>query len=142
MKQIFTLMLMGVFMLSCSNDDDNVSVTPNCDTQTIIDAQQYANVTLDQITINSLEIVDDCLTINFGASGCDGNSWTPTLIDANVILESFPPQRNLKFIINNQELCQAYFTKEVSFDVSGLQVLGGSVQLNLANTADGILYTY
>lgn len=141
MKQIFSLLLIVLFALGCSSDDDCINQS-DCDYQVIVDEQQYANVAISPLTIISLELIDDCLTINFGASGCDGNTWNPQLIDAGIILESLPPQRNLKFAIHNLELCDAYITKEISFDVSNLQVDNSSVLLNITNEDESILYTY
>ena len=40
----------------------------------------------------------------------------------------------------NEELCNAYITKEMTFDISNLQVDGDKVQLNITNCNENILY--
>ena len=87
-------------------------------------------------------INDNCLKINFSSGGCNGDTWELKLIDSEDILESYPPQRNLRLSLKNEELCEAYITKELTFDISNLQVDGNKVQLNLTNSDKNILYEY
>ena len=68
--------------------------------------------------------------------------WELKLIDSEDILESNPPQRNLRLSLKNEESCLAYITKELTFDISNLQVNGNKVQLNLTNSDKNILYKY
>ena len=134
--------LVFVFLLAisaCSSDDNTTS---NCDQITIIDSNQYKNSPNDQLTVNSLEINDNCLKINFSSGGCSGDTWVLKLIDSEAILESNPPQRNLRLSLKNIELCEAYITKEITFDINKLQVVGNRVLLNLTNSGDQILYEY
>lgn len=108
----------------------------------IINNEEYNNAPNDFVKINSLEIKENFLKINYGAGGCDGDSWELKLIDSEDILESNPVQRNLKFSLKNEELCQAYIIKEITFDISELQTSGNQVLLNITNTDDQILYEY
>jgi hypothetical protein len=64
------------------------------------------------------------------------------LIDSEAILESNPPQRNLRLSLKNEESCEAIINKEVSFDISKLQVDGKKVLLNIFNSSGQILYEY
>ena len=141
MKKILFFTLIGLTILSCSNDDDNENPV-NCDFETVISTEQYANAPSDQLTINSLDINDNCLKINFSSGGCSGDTWVLKLIDSGDILESLPPQRNLRLSLKNEELCEAYITKEIIFDISNLQVDGNQVQLNITNGDESILYEY
>ncbi|WP_242206678.1 hypothetical protein [Aestuariivivens insulae] len=141
MKNILILSLIGIAILSCSNNNDNKNST-NCDFATIISAQQYENAPSDQLNINSLEINGNCLKINFSSGGCSGDTWVLKLIDSENILESSPPQRNLRLSLKNEELCEAYITKELTFDISNLEVDGNKVLLNLINSDKNILYEY
>ena len=141
MKKTLILIFIGIGILSCSNDDDNENQN-NCDFETIINIEQYKNAPSDQVEINSLEINDDCLKINFSSGGCDGDTWELKLIDSEDILESNPPQRNLRLSLKNDELCEAYITKELTFDITNLQVDGNKVQLNITNSDENILYEY
>lgn len=142
MKKILILTIIAIAVLSCSDNDGNGN-SNNCDFASIVSTEQYENAPSDQLAINSLEINGDCLKINFSASGCDGNSWALKLIDSEHIFESFPPQRNLRLSFKNWEDCLAFITKELTFDISNLQVNGNKVQLNLTNSENlNILYEY
>jgi hypothetical protein len=107
-----------------------------------LDKDAYDNAPIDFLNINSLTITDNTLKIIYGSSGCSGDSWELKLIDSEAIMESFPPQRNLKLSLKNQEDCQAYFVKEICFDIRALQTDGNQVILNITNTDNEILYSY
>ena len=140
MKTRVILAFVLLSMLACSDSDDP---DPNgCDFGTVISQERYRNAPSDELTINSLEIENDCLKINFSASGCSGDSWKIELIDASSIKESDPPQRDLRLSLDNDELCEAFITRELSFNISRLKVEGGQVVLNLLNSGDQILYSY
>lgn len=86
-KYITIFLLSTLSLLACSSNDDDQS--PNgCDFRTVISLSQYENAPSDDVHINSLTIDNNCLKINFSASGCDGNSWELKLIDSEAILES------------------------------------------------------
>jgi len=144
MKNKF-LIVFFIFLFShfaCDKEDGNDKNPTNCERTTIISSELYASAPDDALTINSLEIDGDCLKINFSSSGCDGDSWEFKLIDSGNILESFPPQRNLRLSLKNNELCDAYFSRELTFDISNLRVDGKQVKLNLTNSDKSILYKY
>ena len=141
MKKILILTLIGITILGCSKDNNN-EISNNCEFETLISVEQYANAPSDQLNVNSIEINGDCLKINFSSGGCSGITWELKLIDSEAILESNPAQRNLRLSLKNEELCQAYITKEMTFDISNLQVDGNKVQLNLTNSDENILYEY
>ena len=142
MKNINNLFyfLMLVLVLSCNSNDDNS--VPACDASVILSNFQFINADTNIFDINSVTLSGDCLIANISASGCDGASWVLKLIDSEDILESDPPQRNLRLTFLNQEACLAFITTEISFDISDLQVDGGQVQLNLVNTSESLLYSY
>jgi hypothetical protein len=134
MKTSFFSFLLAVILIGCCKPD------ALCEREVIISEQQYENAPNDPLTIKSLSITDDCLKIEFTASGCDGNSWDVKLIDSGVILKSLPPQKNLRLSLKNQELCQALFTKEMTFDISGLRIDEDKIRLNLTNGDKHIIY--
>ena len=146
MKKILTLVLVAYTIFSCSSDDDNDNQTSiDCDVENsiaIISAELFENAPSDQVTINSLSILNDDLTVNFSASGCDGGSWEFKLISAEEVAESDPPQRTLRLSLRNEELCQAVITQELTVNISNLQLEGNQVVLNIANSDDSILYEY
>jgi len=123
---------------SCEKEDH----LTNCGDQIVISADEYITAPNDQLTINNLELNGDCLTINFSSSGCSGDTWKLELIDASIILESNPPQRNLRLSLKNEESCLAYITEEISFDLKDLQIDGNEILLNITNSGDQILYEY
>ena len=138
-KLFFLFLLIGVFSCGDKDDDDNLI---NCDKEVVISASEYDTAPNDNVSIIQLEITDNCLNINFGASGCDGESWELVLIDSGSIAESQPPQRFLRLSLKNDEACLAFFTKELTFDISDLMVDGNQVLLNITNSNDQILYEY
>lgn len=133
------IFLSGVLLTSCRSTDQFKHI---CDQPTIISAEIYESAPTDAVTIHKLEIEGHCLKINFGASGCSGDSWVVKLVDSEAIMESYPPRRNLIFSLKNEELCQAYFTREMTFDLKDLQVDGNKVILQITNTGDEMLYEY
>lgn len=142
MPMIKILLLVSVLLSSMSCSDGNEPDPKGCDLGTTISQDLFRNAPADQVTINSLEIENDCLKINFSASGCNGESWKVRLIDSGSIKESDPPQRDLRLSLDNDEMCEAFITRELSFNIASLKVQGGSVLLNLANSGDQILYAY
>ena len=126
-------------IIACNNDDNDSS---NCDKVTIVSSEEYETAPNDQLFINTLELNGDCLKINFSSSGCNGDTWSLKLIDSEIILESNPPQRNLRLSLKNEELCEALITKELTFDINELRVDGNQVLLNITNSDDQILYEY
>jgi len=142
MRNLLWLALVQFLFLSCLDGDGDRPDPNGCDQGTVISEQGYRNAPSDELTINSLEIEGDCLKINFSASGCSGESWKIILIDSGSIKESDPPQRDLRLILENNEMCEAFITRELTFNISELRVEGGRLWLNLSNSGDRILYEY
>lgn len=142
MKNIISLLFAMLLILTSCNKDDDALFNNSCDFETKISALHYRNAPSDQLHINSLEIIDDCLVIKFTASGCSGDTWEVRLIDSEEVLESFPPQRNLRLSLKNQEDCHAMITKTMSFNLANLKVKGNQVLLNIIHTNDPVLYEY
>ncbi|PID68724.1 MAG: hypothetical protein CR989_04300 [Flavobacteriales bacterium] len=140
MKKIGAFIFILFLMNTCINND--VAENHNCDYKTIISLAQYQNAPSDNLTINSLKIENECLIINFSSSGCDGQSWEVNLIDSGNVYNDNPLQRNLRLSLKNKELCEAYITKELSFDISNLKVEGHKIQLNLINSGKSLLFEY
>ncbi|MEM9329026.1 MAG: hypothetical protein AAGA85_25410 [Bacteroidota bacterium] len=135
---VFLFMICGVLYVSCGSDND----AQICDQRVVIDATEYTTAPMDALVIGSLTFNGDCLEITFSAGGCDGKSWELKLIDSGAISESLPPQRNLILSLKNDEFCEALITQTLTVDIAPLQIEGSSIQLNLVNTGDEILYTY
>ena len=141
LKLFLGTVIICITLTTCDRDNDEFSF--NCKEQVIISAHEYDTAPNDQLDINKLELYEDCLKINFSSSGCNGDTWDLKLNDSEVVLESNPPQRNLRLsLLNNEELCDAYITKEITIAINDLQVEGNSVLLNLTNSDIQILYEY
>lgn len=138
LKSIWILIIFSSAIVSCKDDDPSI----NCDDQAVISDSEISTATRDQLVINSLEINGDCLLISFSASGCDGDSWVVRLIGSELVLESLPPQRGMLLSLDNDELCEAVITREVSFDITPTRVGSTSIWLNFNNDEDRILYEY
>jgi len=141
----FLLLLVITILAACQNceDDDGSTTLVDCDLNTIVSSLAYQNSTSDPVAISFNAITEDCLALDYTASGCDGSSWEVELVASEDILEANPPQRNLKFILNNQELCTAVIQKEMTFDITNLQVANNnSVLLNIDEITEPILYEY
>lgn len=113
-----------------------------CDAQTIVSNDVFKKAPSDPLVINSLAINHHCLTVNFSAGGCNGDSWEVKLIDSEFVMESMPEQRKLLLSLKNEEMCEAYLTKELSFNISNLQTSGNSVVLRFENSDQSIVYEY
>jgi hypothetical protein len=140
LKLITILLLLVCTFSSCKKDNENDCFP--CEHQVVISADKYLTAPNDHLVIDSLKINSDCLKIIFSSSGCNGDTWELKLIDSGAILESYPPQRNLRLSLKNEELCDAWFTREISFDINTLQVDGNRILLNITNSGDQILYEY
>lgn len=141
MKSILKIVsgLVLVVTYACNSSDDP---SPTCLNTAIINNFQYENAESAIFDINAISIDGDCLTINFSASGCDGNTWQLQVYDSGDIIETSPPQRNVRLVLFNNEACLAYITKDPPYDISSLQVEGGQVVLNIINNNSSITYNY
>lgn len=109
----------------------------------IIDGNLYSNTTTNNYTITTVSIIENLLKIRIRSSGCSGDSWKATLIDANQILESLPGQRLLKLSLENNEECDAIFERNFVFDLTPLQIIDASqLILNLSKWNTPLNYTY
>jgi len=120
--------IIGVHMLSC---DQGVIISP----------EEFNNAPKDPLSITEMTITGDCLNIKFSASGCDGNTWIVKLIDSGNVAESYPCQRTLRLSLDNKEECLAVPGKEISFDISDLQIVGND-KVILHVSGQEILYEY
>ncbi len=137
------LLLVGVSMLSSCNDtEDKVEKKAQTfDKEVIISRSGYDNAPEDKVVINELKIKDDLLIVNFSASGCSGKTWIVQLIDTGATHYSNPPQRILRLSLQNNEGCEAFITKEMSFNIKNLRIEGDSkIFLNVSGKK--ILYEY
>ena len=149
-KLIFILLAMAFF--SCSNDDSpkgedlshlkTCTGNTNCDDCVIIDKKHYEATLTDNYMIRDVSVSGDCMEITFAAGGCSGSTWEEELIDMGAIAESNPVQRFLRLRLLDNEDCEAYITKTVSFNIAPLQVNKDELYLNIDGWEELVLYSY
>ncbi|MFC6858648.1 hypothetical protein [Zunongwangia atlantica] len=148
MPKISCFLMFFLIMLSCNSDDDKTEIiecidSDNCDECTLINNDRYNQVETDNFSILNIEVNADCLEIQFGSSGCNGENWETELISSETILETSIPQRNLRMKLSNPELCEAYITKTISFNLTNLQLENyDEIQLNIAGFDNPVQYNY
>lgn len=140
MSNSLLVFLLTFLFFSC---DDAPIKSPICGQFAEVNASKYENANSAQFNIDTVTVDGDCLSITFGSSGCDGSSWEGNLYDSGLILESFPIQRNIRFVLKNEELCDAYFIKTFEYDISNLKADNeGIISFNLDDYDDAITYNY
>lgn len=140
MKNIVLFLLPVIFFLSGCEKEDLMS--SDCDQKAVLNETQFKNAPADPVSIMEAEIIGDCLRIKFAASGCNGDTWKIQLIGSENLYESLPLQRDIRLSLENKEVCLAYFTKEMTFDLKALRSSGDKIQLNIANSELSVLYEY
>ena len=140
--QLALLMLTIGLVLTACDDHTKTDCFTACSVPVIINADEYQNAPNDALEIVNVQIEGDCLVIRFESGGCDGNSWGIKLIDSEAIMESYPPQRNLRLSLKNEEPCDAIVTKEMAFNVSNLRLEYDKIILNITNSGDQVVYEY
>jgi hypothetical protein len=136
------IMFCSMNVLCDAADEPNINDS-FCDYDTVINADIYKDLQSAQFEFVNAEIVDDCLTIEIGASGCDGDTWEFKLVDSGAVDESFPEQRFLKLQLVNDELCTAFFQRTISFDLTALRIQNnGEVILNIDGFDRPLNYIY
>ena len=138
----FSIVTFSFCLFSCSDTDSGDNET-DCGDKVVINEDLYQNGDADFINIISVELMEDCLTIQYAASGCSGDSWELALYDSGAIAESLPEQRFIRLALNNPEACLAVFEREISFDISDLRISGSAeLILNLDNYESVLNYRY
>ncbi|TSE09878.1 hypothetical protein [Aquimarina algiphila] len=144
MRNTFILLILSlVLFVSCNDSDDNEFVGSKCDQIAIIDHIKYINKESAVLSMERVEINGDCLEVVVGSGGCGGQTWVVELVDANRIAESNPEQRDLRILLKNEELCNAFILKTYSFDLRPIRITNSNkVLLNLEFWDEQILYEY
>jgi len=132
-----------LFVLSC-NSNDEPTIENKCNVSSeIISSEDFSAVSTSNYAITKVEINDDCIEITFGSSGCGTELWEEHLFSVDSFYTIFPLQRDLKMKLINEELCEAYFIKTVSFDLTPLQIDGQNiVPLNIYGWNEQVSYEY
>ncbi len=105
------LVLLFLALASCAKSDE----PSNCPS-IIINSEISNDTTETYINIDTIKVVDHCLVLTLGYSGCDENHDIDVLT-TGILAESSPPQLVMVIRDNTQQFCLAYFTKEYSYDL-------------------------
>jgi hypothetical protein len=140
--------ILGGFILllaagCCRPPDDDELPNGPCQQAAFVDDDLFDNGESGFFTPTEMTVEGDCLSLTFAASGCSGDSWTFELVGSSAIAESLPPQRAIRFLLDDDELCQAVFTRTAEFEIVDLRASGEeSVMLNLEGSDLSVLYEY
>ena len=109
----------------------------------IISSEDFSAVSTSNYVITKLEINEDCIEITFGSSGCGTELLKEHLFSVDDFYTIFPLQRDLKMELINEESCEAYFIKTVSFNLIPLQLEGQNLlPLNIYGWNEQVSYEY
>ena len=142
MKKIISFLIILMFVsISCSNEVEPNDITDEI--KIIIDGELYNSAPNDTFSIKEIKITNDILKIVIEYGGGCGDVEAK-LIDAGVVMESNPVQRNIRLSFKDHDFCKALIEKEYSFDIKSIQVIGDNrVFLNIKDWNNKrILYTY
>ena len=120
--RLFTAIMILSTLMSCNDNDDNTSNDKNiCEPEIIVSEEAFNNAPNSGHSINELQLEGDCLTIDFSASGCGGDTWEIKLVASPIVIETFPIQQFIRLSLKNEEVCRAVIRKSVTFDISKLK---------------------
>ena len=142
MKKLLFAALSLIFLQSCSEPDDKPKLISTCEHVAVVDNIRYKAAQPEGYRIKDVQIVGDCLSIEVESSGCDGETWEVTLLDADRVSESNPEQRDLKLVVNSKEFCSSIIQKTFTFDLRPIRTPGNAVLLNLELWDEQIVYEY
>lgn len=145
MKRIFILLLIGVFVFSCSDDDTNCCLpVPECGKYALtVDDEAFLQVETENYSITHVVLNENCLEITISSSGCSGNTWEENLFSSVSVYTVHPNQKALKMELINEELCLAIVEKTILFDLTFLQIEGqNQVVFMLEGWEEPIIYVY
>jgi len=130
-----------VFCFSCKKDNIE-SPSDICDRKLIIDNNLFDDAPADDFTFNSVEITGDCMKILFSyGGGCEDTKVK--LIDSGLEGFSSPPTRFLRLSLDDDDNCEAWVAKEISFDLTPLRRgNSGSFILDLENWDESLTYKF
>lgn len=137
---IFILMVFASCNKNEQNEDDQNALAEYCKVKGKVDESLFSAAPKDYLVINGVEINGDCMTINFSSGGCNGDSWQISLVGAEKLIYTGIPKREIRLSLDNKELCDAWITKEYTFDISTFQISEPKVILFLTN--NGVNYNY
>ena len=139
---VIVIIFINIPQFSCS-DNNEEQISAICDNLVIIDSNTFQNGPDDDwFEITNAEIENDCLSITIQSGGCNNGTWKVNLVDADRILETAIPQRDLRIFLENNEPCNAINAMTISFELTPLRTSDKVIMLNLEKWNSQIEYSY
>ena len=136
MKVVYILVLS--LMGGCQETND---LEQRCD-PIVIDKSLFLESQGDDFLFEKIDLVGDCLEISFRYAGGCGDIIT-TMVDSGDIDDSLQFRRFLRFVLEDNDPCEALITKTVSYDLVGIQVAEKKeIRLDISGWPTSIFYKY
>ncbi len=132
-----------ILLLGLATSCDSVnSKQSECGEEILVDNNLFTNAPNDSFDFINVEIIQNCLklTIEYGG-GCGDIELK--LISSEMVMESYPPQINIRLSLKDEDDCKANIKKEISFDLTPInKLVNDQVILNIKNWDESILYSF
>lgn len=139
---ICMIIVLGGLLSSCEKEKTDTSNGIHVNHTIILDGSLYNNTTSDDFELTNAEVIGDSLKLTISYGGGCGNVEAK-LIDSENILESSPIQRNIKLSLKDNDNCEAFLTKVISFDLTPIRLADqNQIILNLEGWDSQLTYDY
>ena len=137
MNRYFPIAFLLLGLLSC--DETDLPLLTDCGPLAKI-MDEDGTVISDPFQIIDVDISGKCLSLTIGSGGCSGDTWEGHLLFSPFLAESYPPQIQGWFQFKDEEMCEAYFEKTFTFDLSELDQFDSPLIINLNGWEESIPY--
>jgi hypothetical protein len=145
MYKLASILLLLIFAACNKKEKDHGNhndLDVYCKVKGIVSNNLFQSAPADFLMINDVSIEGDCMTINFSSSGCSGESWKISLPGSETIIRTGIPKREIRLSLENPELCEAWITKEYTFDISSFRMEASKMIIFLTNNGMDYIYEY
>jgi hypothetical protein len=146
MKALFIHVLCLSLLLSCNNDNDNITQKAE---GTIHMVDNFEAFPQDALIIKDAIVQGNTLqlTVNYGG-GCGDTQFQ--LLGSPYFMESNPVQANVALSFKDEDLCEASIEKLLSYDLSRLadyyknthHTSSGTIMLNIQGFSTRVSYSF
>ncbi len=138
----FSVLLLS--LTGCKKDDVSCSCQDPapCDQMAVVDDDLFANGPDDEFFPQEVRIEGDCLYLRFQYSGgCEEVDYQ--LLSGTTVAYSLPPQRTIRFSLDDDDPCEALPVVEATFNLRPFRVAGQeTVVLNFEGWGESLTYIY
>jgi hypothetical protein len=143
-KTIFFFILLT--LAACNKKDVDMSdqndFNEECPTHAIVNQSLFDQAPDDFLLINEVTISGDCMTIRLSSGGCSGDHWKVQLVGSENTIRTGIPKREIRLSLENPELCEAWISKEFSFNISEFRTDTSPMYLVLTNNESNYFYEF